>query len=77
MPVCVCVGAWGVPPAWGHRGRPSSARPWGLQRLCGQAAALNQLRIFITAVHAGPRSWKAYRKGHIFNTSFNPTILRV
>lgn len=46
-------------------------------RLCWQAASLHQLCTFISALHAGPWSREAYHKGHIFNTAFNPTILRI
>lgn len=72
------VWGWGgVPLCVGDPGGLSSAGLRGLRRLCWRAVALNQLPIFITAVHTGPRSWKAYHKGHIFNTSFNLTILHI
>lgn len=77
---CLCEGrAWGLSPVWGYRGPGLLSSAWlcGLRWLCGQAAALNQWRIFITAVHVSPRSWKAYHKGHIFKTPFNPTILSI
>lgn len=72
------LGTGGVPMcAWGSGGRTSSAQLRGLWRLCWHAAALNQPPIFITNVHAGRRSWKAYHKGHIFNTSFYLAVLHI
>lgn len=77
MPVCV----------WELDGAPISMGTQGLRGipcsavcaagLCWQAASLHQLCAFISALHAGPWSCKAYHKGHIFNTAFNPTILRI